>query len=116
MADDIRNWEEGKDELRHTADDKKTRGNLSGTLGHDILDQTVRDENDWPYLDNVVNSEIPRIRSSGAPASSMGLYHSKTKKEIDLFPATRDWLMKKDTITVGADLWMPSLELEGFND
>lgn len=116
VADDIKDWEEGDDELRHTADDVMKRGNLSATLGRDILDQTAREETDWALLEPAVNDRIPRVRGSGAPAARLGLYHAKTRKEIDLFPATRDWLLKKETITVGADLWMPSLELEGFDD
>lgn len=115
-AEDIRDWEEGDDGIRHTADDVMKRGNLSGTLGRDVLDQTVRDDADWGLLEPAVNSEIPRVRASGAPTARLGLYHAKTEKEIDLFPATRDWLLKKDSITVGAEIWMPSLELGGFDD
>ena len=109
--DYIRDWEAGKDETRHTADDKKNLGGAT-TLGSDILSRTVRDPADWAYLETAKNRDLLSARSSSA--ASLGFVHGGDKEEIDLLPAMRSLLGGKDSVTVGADLWMPKLFLEGF--
>ena len=109
--DYIRDWKEGEDETRHTADDKKQPGG-GATLGSDVLSRSVRDPADWFYVETARNRDILSARSGAA--SALGFVHGGDSEEIDLLPAMRSLLGGKDSVTVGADLWMPTLTLEGF--
>ena len=109
----IREWREGNDEMRHTADDDKALGSIAVTLGNDVIEHSVRTPADWALLDGAVNTGVAELRG-GLSASALGFVHERQREEIDLLPAMRDWFVGKDTITVGQDLWMPKLSLDGF--
>ena len=111
--DYIKEWREGNDEMRHTADDEKSLGSISVTLGNDIVERSVRNPADWAVLENAVNTSIPELRG-GLSANALGFIHGREREEVELLPAMRDWFIGKDTITVGEDLWMPKLSLDGF--
>lgn len=109
--DYIQDWKEGADETRHTADDRKVQGGAA-TLGSDVLSRTVRDPADWVYVETAKNRDILSARAGSAAA--LGFVHGDEKEEIDLLPAMRNLLGGKDSVTVGAELWMPRLSLEGL--
>ncbi len=113
--DYILDWEAGSDELRHTADDEMRRGVAGGTLQGAVVANSVRTPADWSYLDQAHNSAIPELNSSPLPTAALGLIHAERYDTITLLPAMRDWLVGKETITVGAELWFPHLRLEGFD-
>ena len=113
--DYIREWKEGEDEFRHTADDESESGSISVTLGSGVVAHSVRDSADWPFLDNAVNSDIASLRG-GLSAAALGLVHEKRTEKIDLMPAMRDWIIGKDHVVVGSELWMPRLKLGEFDE
>ena len=112
--DYIRDWNEGDDESRHTADDKADTGSISVTLGAGVVGHSVSDSGDWTYLDNAVNSDFASLRG-GLSATALGLVHEKETEKIELMPAMRDWIVGKDYVLVGSELWMPRLKLGEFD-
>lgn len=113
--DYIVDWHEGKDEMRHTPDDSKTTGSMSSTLGFGVVDHSAVDENGWTCLDGATNSAIVQLRSA-VSASALGFIHVKESDKIELQPAMREWIIGKDTVTVGSDVWMPKLTIGGFDE
>ena len=111
--DYIREWREGKDEFRHTADDESVRGSISATLGSGVIEHSVPAPGDWGLLDGAVNSDLASLRS-GLSAAALGLVHEEESEKIQLMPAMRKWIVGKDSVLVGAELWMPRLKLGEF--
>ncbi len=114
VPDYIRDWEPGSDEIRHTADDTFERGVAGDTLQAAVVNRSVADPADWSHLANARNTAIPDLHSSGQPMNALGFVHASLEEEVTLLPAMRDWIIGKESITVGAELWYPRLALEGF--
>ncbi len=112
--DYIREWREGKDELRHTADDESVRGSISATLGAGVVDHSAANASGWAILGEAVNSDLADLRG-GLSATAIGLVREKETEKIELIPAMRDWIVGKDHVVVGAELWMPRLSLGNFD-
>ncbi len=112
--DYIREWKEGDDEFRHTADDESVNGSISVTLGAGVVEHSVSDSGDWSYLDNAVNSDLASLRG-GLSATALGLVHEKESEKIYLMPAMRNWIIGKEYVLVGSELWMPRLKLGEFD-
>ncbi len=112
--DYIREWKEGDDEFRHTADDESVRGSISVTLGGGVVEHSVSGSGGWTYLDGVVNSDFASLRG-GLSATALGLVHEKKTEKIYLMPAMRDWIVGKEYVLVGSELWMPRLKLGEFD-
>ncbi len=112
--DYIREWREGDDEFRHTADDESESGSIAVTLGAGVVEHSVADSGDWTYLDNTVNSDLASLRG-GLSATALGLVHEKKMEKIDLMPAMRNWIVGKEYVLVGSELWMPRLKLGEFD-
>ncbi len=112
--DYIREWKEGEDEFRHTADDESVSGSISVTLGAGVVEHSVSDSGDWTYLDNAVNSDLASLRG-GLSAAALGLVHEKETEKIYLMPAMRNWIVGKEYVLVGSELWMPRLKLGEFD-
>ncbi len=112
--DFIRDWEEGADELRHTADDKQ-RSDSPSRL-RTFTDPTVAQASDWSYLQDCKNDGIVRMGSGSFPASALSMSHAEESRTVELSPAMRDWIVGKESIRVATEVWMPRLELDGFDD
>ncbi len=112
--DYISDWNEGEDEIRHTADDKAESGSISVTLGAGVVEHSVNNAGDWTYLDGTVNSDLASLRG-GLSATALGLVHEKETEKIYLMPAMRDWIIGKEYVIVGSELWMPRLTLGEFD-
>ncbi len=112
--DYIREWKEGEDEFRHTADDESVGGSISVTLGAGVVEHSVSDSGDWTYLGNAVNSDFASLRG-GLSAAALGLVHEKETEKIYLMPAMRNWIIGKEYVLVGSELWMPRLKLGEFD-
>jgi hypothetical protein len=113
--DYILDWKPGADAIRHTADDTFDSGIAGNTLQAAVIDQSVAAPADWSYLDDAHNTAIPNLHISGQPASALGFIHADLDEVVTLLPAMRDWLIGKESITVGTELWFPRLGLEGFD-
>lgn len=111
----IRDWREGRDALRHTADDLDERGSAADTLHVNVLDRATVRPDDWQYLADARSTETLRLRDSAMPASALGLFQTERREEVAVLPAMRDWLLGRDSVTVGAEIWFPRLRLEGFD-
>ena len=112
--DYISDWNEGEDEVMHTTDDKAEQGSISVTLGAGVVEHSVPNSGDWNYLDGVVNANLPSLRG-GLSATALGLVHEKETQKIELMPAMRDWIVGKEYVLVGSELWMPRLKLGEFD-
>ena len=113
--DYIREWREGDDEFRHTADDESETGSISVTLGSGVVEHSVTDSGDWTLLDEAVNSDLAELRG-GLSAAALGLIREKETEKIELMPAMRNWIIGKDYVVVGSELWMPRLRLGEFDE
>lgn len=113
--DYILGWDEGPDGIRHTADDVRKTGQAGGTLQVGVVDRSVRQNDDWRILDDSRNAAFPSLHHSSLPLSALGFVHAGMREKIVLDKVMREWLLGKDTATVGADLWFPKLALEGFD-
>ena len=111
----ILDWEAGADQIRHTADDTSDRGLAGNTLQAAVVDRSVANPADWSFLNDARNTAIPVLHASSRPLSALGFIHADLAEEVTLLPAMRDWLIGKETITVGTELWFPRLGLEGFD-
>ena len=111
----ILDWEAGADQIRHTADDTADRGLAGNTLQAAVVDRSVANPADWSFLNDARNTAIPVLHASSRPLSALGFIHADLAEEVTLLPAMRDWLIGKETITVGTELWFPRLGLEGFD-
>lgn len=107
----IRNWHEGNDEMRHTGDDSFTSGSFNSKLGTDVLDLSVNNDSDWAYISGTVNNDLYNLRTSPASSASLGFVRRSEKKTIELMPAIRDFIIDRDSITVGEEIWMPIMEV-----
>jgi hypothetical protein len=113
--DYILDWKPGADAIRHTADDTFDSGIAGNTLQAAVIDQSVAAPADWSYLYDAHNTAIPNLHISGQPAGALGFIQADLDEEVTLLPAMRDWLIGKESITVGTALWFPRLRLEGFD-
>ena len=113
--DYIREWKEGNDEFRHTADDESVRGSISVTLGAGVVAHSVGDADGWTILDETVNSDLAELRG-GLSAAAIGLIREKETEKVELMPAMRNWIVGKDYVVVGSELWMPRLKLGEFDE
>lgn len=111
----ILDWHAGNDDIRHTADDTRDRGIAGNTLQAAVLDRSVAHPIDWSYLDDARNTGIPVLHAGGQPMGALGFIHADLREDVTLLPAMRDWLIGKESITVGTELWFPRLALEGFD-
>lgn len=111
--DYLRTWGEGDDAVRHTADDTREMASPA-TVPNAILDRTVSDPGDWQRLGNVASAELPGLRAASLPMSALGFLHAERRERVTLMPAMREWVRAPDEITVGAEIWLPSMQLEGF--
>ncbi len=111
--DYIREWREGEDGFRHTADDESERGSIATTLGAGVVDHSVANPGDWPYLDGAVNSDLAELRG-GLSAAALGFVREKETEKIYLMPAMRNWIVGKEYVLVGSELWMPRLKYGEF--
>lgn len=107
----IVNWREGGDEMRHTGDDTYSTGSFNTKLGSDILDLSVSDDSAWSYLSGAVNKDFFNLRSSPSSSAALGFVRRADKKTIELMPAIRDFIIDRDSITVGEEIWMPIMEV-----
>ncbi len=112
--DYIREWREGEDEFRHTADDEFERGSIAATLGAGVVDHTVGDGAGWTYLDGAVNADLAELRG-GLSAAALGLVREKETEKIYLMPAMKNWIIGKEYVVVGSELWMPRLKYGEFD-
>ena len=112
--DFFRDWEEGADGLRHTADDARKPDSPSRLQG--IARHSVADDSQWPILDSCVNGSMARLGNGSFPMSALSMVHAEEKRVVELSPAMRDWIVGKDTMTVASDVWLPRLELSGFDE
>ena len=112
--DFIRDWEEGADELRHTADDAQKPDSPSRL--HNFTDPTVAQESDWAYLEDCKNDGMVRMGHGSFPASALSMAYAEETRTVELSPAMRDWIAGKDAITVATEVWLPRLELDGFDE
>ncbi len=112
--DYIREWKEGDDEFRHTADDEFERGSIAATLGAGVVDHTVGDGAGWTYLDGAVNADLAELRG-GLSAAALGLVREKETEKIYLMPAMKNWIIGKEYVVVGSELWMPRLKYGEFD-
>ena len=111
----LRDWREGNDEMRHTADDQAVRGQAGATLQEAILSQSVATPAAWHHLDSAINFELPTLYHSAQPMAALGFYHTRRSEEVELLPAMSNWVYGHDHITVAAEIWLPRLWLEGFD-
>lgn len=112
--DYILDWSAGADATRHTADDESRLGLAGGTLQAGVVNRSALHPDDWHVLDAARNTAFPLLHDSALPLGTLGLIHAEQRDTLPLMPAMRDWLLGRDTVTVGADLWFPTLQLEGF--
>lgn len=112
--DFIRDWEEGADELRHTADDKRLPDSPSRL--RTFTDPTVARASDWAYLQDCRNDGMVRMGSGPFPAGALSMSYAEESRTVELSPAMRDWVVGKESIRVATEVWMPRLELDGFDD
>jgi hypothetical protein len=112
--DFFRDWEEGADGLRHTADDTKQRDSASRL--QNLAGQSVPDESQWALLESRRHSSMARLGRGTFPMGALSMVHAEEARTVELSPAMRDWIVGKDSITVASDVWLPRLELGGFDD
>ena len=112
--DYITDWNEEDDEARHTADDEAVHSSAAVSLGAGVVSHAVSDSGDWTYLDNAVNSDFSSLRG-GLSAVALGFVHEKETEKIYLMPAMRDWIIGKEYVLVGSELWMPHLKIGEFD-
>lgn len=108
--DYIVSWEEGDDEQRHTADDKSRKGSAAVTLGSAIVEHSVRDSADWQYAEGF-DSGLPDLRGGIGPA--LGFTHERNHADVELLPIMRNWIIGKDKVVVGGELWFPTMAISG---
>lgn len=114
MPDYITSWDDGGDGYRHTGDDKSHKGSAASTLGAGVIEHSVADQGDWRYADGI-DSSIPLLRS-GVSATALGFVHESRRQEIELLPIMRNWIIGRETMTIGGDLWMPGMNIRGADD
>ncbi len=110
----ILDWQAGNDEIRHTADDTLDRGLAGNTLQQAVVNRSTAQADDWRYVDEAKSYAIPVLHASTLPMSALGFIHVEAQEEVTLLPAMRDWIIGKESVTVGTELWFPMLQLEGF--
>jgi hypothetical protein len=111
QPDYIVSWEEGDDEERHTADDKKRQGSAATTLGAGIVEHSVSDGGQWQYTEGF-DSALPDLRG-GISAPALGFTREDHYANVTLLPIMRNWIIGKDNIRVGGELWFPSMSISG---
>lgn len=107
----IVNWQEGGDEMRHTGDDSYTTGSFNSRLGTDVLDRSVNNESDWSYISSAANKDIYNLRTAPGSSAALGFVRRSEKKTIELMPAIKEFILDRDSITVGEEIWMPIMEV-----
>jgi hypothetical protein len=110
----ILDWQAGEDEIRHTADDTMDTGLAGNTLQQAVVNRSTAQDDDWRYVDEAKSDSIPVLHASTLPMSALGFIHAEAEETVTLLPAMRDWIIGKETVTVGTELWFPLLQLEGF--
>ena len=75
----------------------------------------VGDADGWTILDETVNSDLAELRG-GLSAAAIGLIREKETEKVELMPAMRNWIVGKDYVVVGFELWMPRLKLGEFDE
>ena len=104
--DYLTDWEEGPDEMRHTADDVPTQGLLTD-VQRDILDRSAADTGDWALLDSCVNNDISELRSGILPMAIFGFVQGESSDSVPLWSATRNLVYNDESVDVRTEVWMP---------
>ena len=112
--DYVVSWEEGDDEERHTADDKKHTGSAASTLGVGVVEHSVSDGSQWQYVEGI-DTALPDLRG-GISAPALGFTHEDRYAELELLPIMRNWIIGKDTVRVGGELWFPTMRISGAGE
>jgi hypothetical protein len=113
--DYLRTWEEGDDAMRHTADDDRVRGQAGNVLQQQVVDRSVPAGASWLPLQEAVNRDIATLHETALPMTALGFLHTQEREVVELLPAMRTWIYGRDNVTVGAEIWLPRLHLDGFD-
>ncbi len=113
--DYLRTWEEGNDRMRHTADDEPIRGQAGNVLQQQVVDRSVPAGAGWLPLQEAVNRDIATLHESSMPMTALGFLRTENRETVELLPAMRTWIYGRDSVTLGAEIWLPRLHLEGFD-
>ena len=101
----IRDWEEGSDSKRHTADDEYTPA-TSGEFNNTIVRKAAVDSEDWGLIDGVLANRVSRLRDSGASVFELGLVRGYHRETVELMSAVQSLLYRAESIDIESEVWM----------
>jgi len=101
----IRDWEEGPDGARHTADDRFTTGD-PGAFTRMIVDRAVAENDDWEIIDSLPDSDFQDMAGSGWPSAEFGLVRGYDARTVPLLPAVQSLLYRAAGIHIESEVWM----------
>lgn len=106
----IADWDEGADNVRHTADDRPQNNSagLSSTLVA-LTDFSVRTDDDWTHVTG--KSRLPvsavTLRVSPGLSATLGFVHAEGTLHVPVDPLVQQVIYAKEEVAIREEVWMP---------
>jgi hypothetical protein len=97
--------EAGPDGRTYSGDDETTDADASA-FNNDVVEQLVRDPDEWDVIDQLPSSPFSSLHDALTPATEFGLLKGEATVTVELLPAVRSLLYRADEIDVECDVWM----------
>ena len=104
----LRNWDAGRDTIRHTDDDTPVRG-LPATLTT-LASRSAAAPADWEHLSPLARvNPMALMRDSPTPMAELSFVKAERSTTVTVDPAVRQLIFDRPTVTVHHTVWLPLL-------
>lgn len=104
----LRNWDEGRDTIRHTDDDTPVSA-LPFTLTA-IASRSAAAPADWQHLSPLARANpMTRMHDSPMPMAELSFVKAEHSTTVAVDPAVRQLIFDRPTVTVRHTVWLPLL-------
>ncbi|NQT93610.1 MAG: hypothetical protein HQ559_12695 [Lentisphaerae bacterium] len=101
----IRDWEEGPDGARHTADDRFSPGDPAA-FTRTVVDRAVAVNSDWEIIEAMPDSDFQDLAGTAWPVAEFGLVRGYDSRTVPLLPAVQSLLYRATGINIESEVWM----------
>ena len=100
----IRDWEAGRDGMRHTKDDRSRPGGW-GAARRQIAEATAPN-GDWSAVDQARFDNIARFHHGTLPSATMGFVSGSAEEDVEALPAAMAFFGLRNPTRVRNEVWM----------
>ena len=101
----IKDWREGGDGKRYTADDEPLPDTLYG-FNNEIVDRSADSASGWDLMNNARYDHIADLRDVSEPPIQFGMVNGSSEADIQLLPVFQRLIYAAQEINLETEVWM----------